>query len=282
MISFNCKSLVCPICGQDLVQSGGSLVCPEKHTYDIARQGYVNLLPVQQKHSLSPGDTCEMLCARKRFLNEGHYSPICADVVKALGEIPGEVSALADVGCGEGYYTAEFLRRFPAAHIIGADISKAAVKMAASRTKDISWITATASHLPIADNSLDGITAMFSLVCEEEFARVLRSGGRVIEVTAGTDHLIELKRIIYDDVFEQYKHPKDTQGFLNEISCELKKFRISLNGEQLSELLLMTPHTMRVRPENRARIEAQSSLELTVEYYIRILCKSNAPSADWE
>lgn len=275
MIQFNCTALICPICGEALAQSGGSLVCPGHHTYDIARQGYVNLLPVQQKHSLLPGDTPEMLAARRAFLNEGFYAPICADVIAALAEISGGVSALIDVGCGEGYYTQRFLGAFPLARVIGADIAKAAVKAAASRTKDISWITATASHLPVADGAFDAVTAMFSLLCEEEFARILRPGGRVIEVTAGTNHLIELKRIIYDDVFEQHKQPKPVQGFLRELSRELKSFRMELSREQLSDLLSMTPHTMRVKPENRARLEATPSLGLTVEYFVRVLEKEN-------
>lgn len=269
---FNCCGLICPICGQELAQSGGSLVCRSHHTYDIARQGYVNLLPVQQKHSLTPGDTPEMLAARRAFLNEGHYSPICRDVMAAL-EANGEISSLMDVGCGEGYYTAEFLRRFPNARIIGADISKAAVRMAASRTREISWITATASHLPAADCSMDAITAMFSLVCEEEFARVLRPGGIVVEITAGSDHLIELKRLIYDDVFEQHKHPKPPQGFLREISCERHSFRLTLDRTQLTRLLQMTPHTLRVRPERRVLPDTLPSLSLTADYFVRVLQK---------
>lgn len=271
MTNYNCNYLICPLCGQSLYQKDGSLVCENNHTFDIARQGYVNLLPVQQKHSLVPGDTAEMLSARRRFLNEGHYSPICGDIVKALGEIPGGVNVLADVGCGEGYYTAGFLRNYPEARIIGADISKAAVRMAASRTRDISWITATASHLPIADGTADGVIAVFSLLCEEEFARVLRPGGRVIEVTSGTDHLIELKRIIYDEVFEQHKQPRPVKGVLKEVSRGLRKFGITLNGGQLADLLLMTPHTMRIKPEKRAILEATPSLGLTVEYYLRVL-----------
>ncbi len=272
---FECGGLICPICGRELAQSGGSLVCAGRHTYDIARQGYVNLLPVQRKHSLAPGDTPEMLAARREFLNEGHYSAIRADVIAALDENcrHSDSVTICDVGCGEGYYTAGFLRHFPAARIIGADISKAAVRMASSRTRDISWITATASHLPVADEFADAVTAVFSLVCEEEFARILRPGGIVAEVTAGTSHLIELKRVIYDDLFEQHKRPKPPQGFLRETGCELKSFRMTLDNRQLRQLLLMTPHTLRVRPENRARLEVLPSLDLTVEYFVRILQK---------
>ena len=93
----------------------------------------------------------------------------------------------------------------------------------------------------------------------------------MIEVTAGTHHLIELKRIIYDDVFEQHKYPKPPTGFLREISCSLKRFVITPEGDQLRNLLLMTPHTLRVKPENRARLEAVHSLTLTVEYFVRVL-----------
>lgn len=274
MTEFNCKNLICPICGEPLLQSGSSLVCSGRHTYDIARQGYVNLLPVQQKHSLEPGDTPEMLSARRAFLNGGHYLPICSDVIAAIDKYSVGIDTIVDIGCGEGYYTAEFAHKYPSAAVIGADISKTAVRMACSRTKGIDWITATASHLPIAETSVDVITAMFSLVCEEEFARVLHSGGIVVEVTAGTNHLIELKHIIYDDVFEQHKRPKQPQGFLHEISCELKNFKLTLDNAQLINLLQMTPHTLRVKPEKRAQLEAIPQLELTVEYFVRILVKS--------
>lgn len=273
MVEINCENLICPVCGEPLLQQGGSLVCSGRHTYDIARQGYVNLLPVQQKHSLSPGDTVEMLAARRNFLNSGHYTKICEDVIATTCAYDGKNPTIIDIGCGEGYYTAHFMNKFPQSTIIGADISKAAVKMACSRTKAINWIVATASHLPIADNSVSIITAMFSLVCEEEFARILHDGGCVIEVTAGTKHLIELKQIIYDDVFEQHKRPKTQQGFLHEISCELHSFKITLDNAQLIDLLNMTPHTLRIKPENRTRLESTPSLELTVEYFVRVLQK---------
>lgn len=274
MTEFNCNNLICPLCGEPLHQSSGSLVCTGRHTYDIARQGYVNLLPVQQKHSLAPGDTPAMLAARRAFLNEGHYAPICSDVIAAIESHAGKVGTIVDIGCGEGYYTAAFAQRYPNAAVVGADIAKAAVKMACSRTKDIGWITATASHLPIASDAVDVVTAMFSLVCEEEFARILRNDGIVVEVTAGTNHLIELKHIIYDDVFEQHKRPKPPQGVLREIGCELHSFPLTLDNAQLVNLLQMTPHTLRIKPEKRAQLDDTEQLTLTVEYFVRVLGKN--------
>lgn len=276
MKDFYMPFLRCPVCGSAMLQIGGSLLCYNRHTYDIARQGYVNLLPVQQKHSLFPGDTPDMLAARRLFLNEGHYAPIASDVIAALAShLPAEGMPLSilDAGCGEGYYTAEIAREFPTAHVIGADIAKAAVKMASSRSRSIDWIVATASHLPVADGSMDAVTALFSLVCEEEFARVLKDGGLVVEVTAGTDHLIELKEIIYDEVFEQHKHPKPPAGFLREVCCEKKRFRLRLDSAQLTALLTMTPHTLRIRPEKRKALAATPSLTLTVEYFIHVMRK---------
>lgn len=273
MKDFDCENLQCPLCKEPLVRSGGSLVCAKRHTFDIARQGYVNLLPVQQKHSLTPGDTPAMLAARRAFLDEGHYAPVCADVTAAVEAYAPRIDTWIDAGCGEGYYTAAFARQFPQAAVTGADIAKTAVRMACARDKRIRWITATASHLPLADGSADVITAMFSLLCEEEYARVLRGNGIVVEVTAGTDHLIELKRVIYDEVFPQHKHPAPPRGFLREISCERHSFRFTLEGSSLTNLFEMTPHTLRVPPERRQRLAALPSLTLTADYFVRVLQK---------
>ena len=93
--------LICPICAQSLRREEKRLVCPNRHSFDIARQGYVNLLAVQQKHSLSPGDTREQVLSRRAFLEAGYYAPIVETLLftaKKYG-VSGEI---LDVGCGEG------------------------------------------------------------------------------------------------------------------------------------------------------------------------------------
>lgn len=266
--------LMCPVCGEELQEDEHRLFCLKKgHSFDKARQGYVNLLPVQNKHSLSPGDTKEMLSARRSFLDSGSYEPVCrtvADTIKKYSPSPSPV--LADIGCGEGYYTA-FFRKYCNASCVGIDISKNGARMACSRDRNILWLVATASRLPLCDGSVDVLCAMFSLFLPDEYARVLKKGGCAVEVTVGTEHLIELKSIIYDEVFEQHKHPAPCGELFDEAECREYKYKLTLNNGELRALLLMTPHFWRIRREKREQLEATEELTLTVHYWVRALIR---------
>ncbi len=263
---------ICPICGEHLARIEKSFVCENNHSFDIARQGYVNLLPVGQKHSLRPGDDKEMLNARRNFLNSGFYEPIANSVTSKIQTLTAKQKApvIIDVGCGEGYYTRKIADNIVGSHCVGADISKDATRMACSRGKDIEYCVATASHLPFESKSVDVITAMFSLVCEDEFARILRNGGYIVEVTAGTEHLIELKQVIYDEVFPQDKHPAPCGEKFKEISCENFSYKIGVSGDLLKSLLEMTPHIRRINPEHRRRLDSLESLSLTISYWLTV------------
>lgn len=270
---MNNIKLICPLCTSRLKSDSKTLICGNGHSFDIARQGYVNLLPVQNKHSLNPGDTKEMLTARRKFLDTGKYMPICRDVADAVNKYCKQKNpVLVDIGCGEGYYTSAFERDCNA-ECAGIDISKDGVKMACSRSKNIQWLVATASLIPVADGSADIVTAMFSLLLQDEYARILKKGGCVVEVTVGTNHLIELKKIIYDEVFEQHKHPSECREFFEEIICEEHTFKMSLNNEELKNLLLMTPHFWRIQKERREKAESLENLDITADYWIRVLRK---------
>ena len=266
--------LICPVCGSELTEEDKRLVCAKKgHSFDKARQGYVNLLPVQNKHSLNPGDTKEMLAARRRFLDTGSYEPICtatADMIKKYS--PSAAPVLADVGCGEGYYTA-FFRKYCNASCIGIDISKDGARMACSRDRDILWLVATASHLPLCSGSADVLCAMFSLFLPDEYARVLKKGGCVTEVTVGSEHLTELKSIIYDEVFEQHKQFTPCGEAFYEAECIERRFSLTLDNGRLRDLLLMTPHFWRIKKERREQLENTEKLTLTVHYRVRVLIK---------
>lgn len=269
---MNTIKYICPICGNTLSKIEKSLVCENNHSFDIAKQGYVNLLPVGQKHSLRPGDDKEMLNARRNFLNSGLYEPITKSVTDKIKELLADKTSpvIIDIGCGEGYYTRKIADSIPNSACAGVDISKDAARMACSRGRDIEYCVATASHLPFESGSADIITAMFSLVCENEFARVLREGGYIIEVTAGTEHLIELKQIIYDEVFPQDKHPAEYEENFVKLSCENFSFKINVSGELLKSLLTMTPHIRRINPEHKKRLDSLENLSLTISYWLTI------------
>lgn len=272
MNNENC--LICPLCSELLATEGKALKCANGHCYDKARQGYINLLPVQSKHSLHPGDTKEMLIARRAFLDSGSYIQIAddvADVLKRYMQNPNE-GLLVDVGCGEGYYTS-YLEKNLGVSCIGADISKDGIKMACSRSKSIQWLVATASHLPIANGCADAITAMFALFLPDEYARVLKKGGLAVEVTVASEHLYEMKSIIYKEVFPQDKHPSPCTEQFEEILCEKHSFKRMLSNSELVNLLRMTPHFWRIHKERREQLEQTEGLEITAAYWIRVLRK---------
>ena len=164
-------AVLCPHCGGVLEQQTTCWRCEQGHCFDVARQGYVNLLPVQQKHSLHPGDTKEQVAARKRFLDAGHYAPI-AEAVRAVLHRENAKTIL-DAGCGEGYYMTQAAPQD--AECWGVDISKDAVRYAAVRNKKAHWFVGTATHLPFADSSFDCVVSMFALTAESEFRRVVSS-----------------------------------------------------------------------------------------------------------
>ena len=105
--------ILCPTCGAALTLGSRQWLCPKGHCFDVARQGYVNLLPVTQKHSLHPGDTREQVAARRTFLEAGFYEPLAQAVCQAARRYGKNAKAILDAGCGEGYYSAQIARALP-------------------------------------------------------------------------------------------------------------------------------------------------------------------------
>src|SRR5699024_11126334 len=161
--------LCCPVCGLPLVRGDHALRCAAGHSFDVARQGYVNLLTVSQKHSKSPGDTREQVQARRAFLAGGYYRPIAETLCRLAA--PLGPKTVVDAGCGEGYYLAALQEALPGADCLGLDISKEAVRCAAGAHKSIAWITATAAAIPLTGASCDLVLSLFALTAAGEFNR---------------------------------------------------------------------------------------------------------------
>ena len=263
-------ALACPLDGAPLHREGSAWRCAAGHNFDIASQGHTHLLPVQHKRSLDPGDSKEMVAARRRFLNAGHYQPIAEAVARAtLADLPAEAACL-DAGCGEGYY----LRQLAAAAtdqgqtlaILGLDISKWAVLAAAKQDARPNWVVGTNARLPVLDGTLDRVLCLFGFPVYAEFARVLKPGGRLIQVDAGPDHLRELREIIYPTLKPQRTAETPIPAGFTALPGETVRYPLDLHGaEQIADLLAMTPHLYRASPEGRARAAALTHISLTID-----------------
>ena len=260
--------LVCPICGLSLVKQDRSYVCENRHSFDIARQGYVNLLTVQQKHSLAPGDTREQVLSRRSFLEEGYYAPIAQALVDAARR-HGASGEVLDVGCGEGYYSTRLAHALDLP-LTGLDISKEAVRCAAAKYKDANWLCATAAHIPVADASAGVITSLFALTLPEEYRRVLAPGGLYLQVLAAQDHLLGLKGIIYDQLnFKEKQTVPELPGFTLLESVPIR-FEFSVEGEQVRNLFSMTPHVFRIGKAGAERLQKTEALTDTASCVLNV------------
>ena len=260
--------LLCPICGEELNLTGKQYVCSRNHSFDVARQGYVNLLAVQQKHSLNPGDTREQVLSRREFLEAGFYAPIAETLIaeaKALG-ISGQI---LDVGCGEGYYSSRLADALEAP-LTGLDISKEAVRCAAAKYKGKQWLCATAAHIPVEDGSVSLLTSLFALTLPQEFSRVLREGGYYFQVLAAEDHLLGLKGIIYDQLnFKEKNTVPELPGFALRKSVPIR-FSFTVEGQQIQNLFSMTPHVFRIGKEGAERLRKTEILRDTASCVLNI------------
>ncbi|MBE6985020.1 MAG: methyltransferase domain-containing protein [Ruminococcaceae bacterium] len=248
--------VICPICQSRLNCEKQRWHCENNHSFDVARQGYVNLLPVQQKHSLTPGDTKEMVAARRAFLDGGYYLPIAKTLRSLVDAL--QPKTILDAGCGEGYYLSH-LTHIPERW--GIDISKDAVRFAAVRDKAAHWLTATAAHLPFEAQSFDCVLSMFAFTAEAEFQRVLKENGYFIQVLAGKDHLLGLKRIIYPTVFDKEKNIQPSLHGFTLIKSQTLCFDFELNNAQtVHDLLYMTPHVHRIGKDGAQALAQTSQL----------------------
>jgi 23S rRNA (guanine745-N1)-methyltransferase len=195
---------LCPLCQNPLALNDKQYQCANRHSFDIAREGYVNLLPVQQKNSKDPGDNKEMMLARRAFLHAGWYAPLAQAVCDTL--TPLAAQSILDTGCGEGYYTAQIKQALPDATVYGVDISKAAIKFAAKANSAIQFSVASVYQLPFAAQSFDAIVRIYApskpLQVKQAVYDTVRLHSDDVEAINGFNHLSR-QRLQYQLSFSQ-------------------------------------------------------------------------------
>ena len=266
----------CPICAAPLVREGRAYLCPNRHSYDVAKEGYVHLLPANKKHSANPGDDKEMAAARTRFLDGGWYAPLRDALCRLCLDRTGDSAAILDAGCGEGYYTAGIWAALHEAgrnpRLAGVDLSKTALKKAARRTPEGEFAVASVYHLPVADGCADLLLDCFAPLALEEYRRVLKPGGTFLYVVPAARHLFEMKQVLYDDPYENPEESEDYEGFtcVDVVPVETS-FR--LEHEALMDLFRMTPYTWKTPKEGVERLAALPELEITAAFRIFVFQK---------
>lgn len=258
----------CPLCAQPLRREEKRYVCPQGHSFDIARQGYVNLLTVQQKHSLDPGDTRQQVLSRRAFLESGFYAPISEALNQAALDYNAQGEIL-DVGCGEGYYSARLAAAL-GAPLTGLDISKEAVRCAAGQYKAYAWLCATAAHIPVPDGSVGTLSSLFALTLPGEFRRVLRKNGLFLQVLAAEDHLLGLKSIVYDVLTHKQKDTAPALPGFALLGSRQIRFDFTAEGEQIQRLFAMTPHLFRIGKAGAQRLAEATVLRDTASCVLNV------------
>ncbi|MEW6991705.1 23S rRNA (guanine(745)-N(1))-methyltransferase [Colwelliaceae bacterium 6441] len=261
----------CPLCQSSLSLKGSSFICLNNHCFDLGKEGYVNLLPVQFKHSKEPGDNKAMVNARRTFLERGYYQPLInklIDLYQSYGEQSGK---LFDAGCGEGYYT----HQHKTSHntVYGIDIAKEAVKKAAKKYKNCHFSVATLSHLPFEDNVIDWMFSIYAPILENEFTRVLKNKGYLLTVTPAKKHLNELKQKIYRQA-KEHDIERTPIEHLTLVHQENLSYEMILEtGDDLLNLLSMTPFAFKASEEVKNELTSIEDFTCQADFHIRLYQK---------
>lgn len=279
---MNLTSIECPLCRTPLSldASGHSLCCGgagKSHCFDISAAGYVNLISGRA----SGGDGKEAVRARTAFLEKDFYAPISDAVNDALREyspVPITDANVVDAGCGDGYYLNRAVEHL-GCRGQGFDLSKFAVEHAAKTARrrgfadKTFYAVSSVFDLPLAADSADAVINLFAPCVEKEYTRVLRSGGILIVVGAGEDHLLELKQAVYDEVYRNDVRA-DLPVDLPLVAQRTVEFTVEMDQPlDIEHLFSMTPYYYRTSAEGFAKLHALTALTTRAQANIYIYRK---------
>lgn len=254
--------LICPVCGLPLSVSSNTYKCVNNHSFDIAKEGYVNLLR-NQRSGDSIGDSKQSARSRRDFLNKNYYRPLQNSLTELFADKQG---SLLDICCGEGYYTSA-LGENAALQVYGFDISKEMIRLASKRG-NATYFVANLATIPVADESFDYAVHLFAPFQEKEFTRILKKGGKLYTVIPGKNHLYGLKQVLYDLPYYNDENLPETSCLR---LCGKKKVsgQILLScPEDIMAVFQMTPYYYRTSEQDKKKLACLNALETEVSFVI--------------
>ncbi len=263
-------TLTCPICRSPLFREGRSLKCESRHCFDIASEGYVNLA-IGKSDS---GDSPDMCRARHDFLTAGYYRPLSERIAHHIKE--NDAKTVCDAGCGEGYYSRIIKELLPRTDIVGFDLAKTSIRIAAKAEKGssspITYAVAGIFDMPLCDESCDAVISVFAPVPDSEARRILKDGGIMIVVHPGKDHLDGLKKLIYDTPYGNEEKELSFDGF-EKLCDDRVSYSVTINKEHIPSLFLMTPYYWKTSKEDANKLNGASELVTKLDFIISVFKK---------
>lgn len=260
----------CPVCESALVREEKSYRCENGHSFDISKEGYVNLLP-SNKGGKIHGDDKAMVASRTRFLEGGYYSVLRDEICSLVEKTNIAMPVIVDSGCGEGYYTSSLCEN--ADVTVGIDLSKDAIKHASKKCKNAVFAVASAYKLPVMSSCVDIVVNCFSPMSAKEFERILRKGGYLFYVVPAPRHLWALKSVLYEKPYENEEKVEMYDGFeLCEIVPVSTSFTLT-DTQDILALFNMTPYTWKTPRDGIERLKNLTSLTVGAEFRIHVFRK---------
>jgi len=265
---------ICPLCGAPLSRETTAYRCPNRHSFDIAKEGHTHLLPVNRKHSAMPGDDRGMAKARQAFLSKDYYAPLRNALCELAVSLTDDHPRVLDTGCGEGYYTSGIFHALSdvGKHPImaGTDISKEILRLAAKREKAIEFAVASSYHLPVADGSIDLLLNCFSPLALEEFQRVIPTSGHFLYVVPSAYHLWELKQVLYDTPYPNEVKETPYDGFRYVKIRHVESVIHLTCQEDIHALFQMTPYYWKTPKAGAERLAQRDALDVTISFDVHV------------
>ena len=269
---------ICPVCGGEItIQEAKSLVCLNRHTFDISKRGYINMLlrPVKTDYNK------EMLESRNIICKSGFFDPMLSGVSELILEKVKENNLLEttilDAGCGEGSHLSSILRNLKGKVNtnllgIGIDISKEGINIASRDYTNIIWCVADLAKIPLKDKQFDIVLNILSPANYVEFTRILKDNGILIKVVPGNKYLTELRDLFFDENNKKtYSNDKVIQHFSDNYQIiDHKKilYNVRLPNENTKHLLKMTPLSWNVENERIEKVLNMGIKDITVDFEI--------------